>query len=227
MVVAVAAPAGTFSIAPVRVELHGSQRTAVLTVHNDDDAPLVIQTTVLAWSQELGEESYVATRDLLATPPVFTLPAKGEQILRIALRGEPDPQRELDYRLMLTEVPHAPEKDFTGLQLALRLSLPVFVLPPAHAQPQLRWQATARADGSLRVTATNDGQAHLQVADFDLNFGGTEHAAHIGVMRYVLPGSSVAWTVTPPAGAALDGALSVHGNSDQGAFQADVSISGS
>jgi fimbrial chaperone protein len=223
---ATAATAGTFSIAPVRVELQGSARTAVLTVHNDDDAPLVIQASMLAWSQPGGEEQYTASHDLLVTPPVFTLPARGEQILRVALRTAPDATHELDYRLLLAEVPQAPAKGFTGLQLALRLSLPVFILPGAPAHPELHWRAQRRTDGTLLVTATNTGTAHLQVIDFDLVFGAAQQSAHASVTRYVLPGSSIAWTLTAPAGVAPDAALSVHGHGDQGEFQADVAASG-
>ena len=133
------AAAGNFSVAPVRIELQGAQRTAVVTVHNNDDAPLLIQVSTLAWSQPEGDDKYEATHDLLATPPVFTLPAKGEQIVRVALRRDPDATRELDYRLLLAEVPQSTDKDFTGLRVALHLSLPVFVKAVAPATAELHW----------------------------------------------------------------------------------------
>ena len=216
------AAAGNFSIAPVRVELQGAQRTAVLAVHNDDDQPLIIQATGLSWSQSNGEDQTDATHDLLVTPPVFTIAAKAEQVLRIGLRTAPDQLRERDYRLLLAEVPGPPDKDFTGLRLALRLSIPVFVAPGSPAAAQLQWQAQRQADDSLAVTATNNGNAHLQVTDFRLYFGGASVVVPVTVSRYVLPGSSVSWQVTPPASAAADAALSVHGSSDAGEFQADV-----
>lgn len=222
LITALPAGAGNFSIAPVRVELQGAQRTAVLAVHNDDDEPLIIQSTALSWSQSSGEDQTEATRDLLVTPPVFTIAAKAEQVLRIALRTAPDQDREHEYRLLLAEVPGPPDKDFTGLRLALRLSIPVFVAPGSPAAAQLQWQARRQSDGSLAVIATNNGNAHLQVTDFRLYFGSASVVAPVLVSRYVLPGSSITWQVTPPAGAAADAALSVHGSSDAGEFQADV-----
>lgn len=220
------AAAGTFSIAPVRVELAGSERTAVLTVHNDDAAPLIVQVSTLNWTQAGGEEANAPTRELLATPPVFTLPPSGEQIVRVALRREPDATRELDYRLLLAEVPQAPDKNFTGLRVALRLSIPVFVKATNAAAAQLRWSAHWLPDGGLSVSATNEGLTHQQVSDFTLHFSGSDALARGVVSRYVLPGSTVTWKIAPPPGIAHDAAISIRGASDQGDFQADVAFAG-
>jgi fimbrial chaperone protein len=224
---AVPAAAGNFSVAPVRVELQGGQRTAVITVHNNDAAPLLIQVSTLSWSQPEGEEHYEPTRELLATPPIFTLPPQGEQIVRIALRREPDAERELNYRLLLAEVPQSPDKDFTGLQVALHLSLPVFVKAVAAAPAELSWRGQWQADGTLAVTANNSGHAHLQISDFSLSFAGIDQTAHAAVTRYVLPGSTVRWQLKPPSGVTRNAAIVIHGYSDQGEFQADLPIAGS
>ncbi len=173
---AATAAAGTFSIAPVRLELQGAQRTAVITVHNDDAAPLLIQVSTLNWTQPEGKETYSATHDLLATPPIFSLPPNGEQIVRVALRREPDAARELDYRLLLAEVPQPPERNFTGLRVALQLSIPVFVASTVAGAAALNWHATWREDGKLEVSAANAGQSHLQVSDFSLHIAGSEQS---------------------------------------------------
>ena len=119
-----------------------------------------VQASALSWTQPGGEETYAPTRELIATPPVFTLPPDGEQIVRVALRREPDSSAELAYRLLLAEVPPAPTADFTGLRVALRLSLPVFVQPTAAAKPDLEWNATWVGDGELQISAANRGTAH-------------------------------------------------------------------
>jgi fimbrial chaperone protein len=221
---AIPAAAGTFSIAPVRIELQGAQRTAVITVHNDDDAPLVIQVSTLSWSQPDGEEGYDNTRELLATPPVFTLPPKGEQIVRVALRREPDATRELDYRVLLAEVPQPLSKDFTGLRIALRLSLPVFVKASSPSAAQVSWRVQPQADGTLAVLASNHGGTHLQVTDFEMHFAGSDQAVRAAVSRYVLPGSTVSWRVTPPVALVPGLLIAIHFYSDQGEFRANVSI---
>src|ERR1700754_1485780 len=103
---ATSALAGTFSIAPVRVELTQAKRTEVLTLRNQENTPVVIQASVYLWSQSAGEDQLTETRDLPSTPPVFTLPAGGEQVVRVALRSATstlasEGQREHSYRLIL------------------------------------------------------------------------------------------------------------------------------
>jgi fimbrial chaperone protein len=219
------AAAGSFSISPIRVEFSGGGRMQVLTVRNEEDHAVVVQLRVLAWSQLDGQDRLEETRDLLATPPVFTLPANGQQIVRIALRREADPSRELDYRLLLEEVPQAAPKDFTGLQVALRLSLPVFVQPPKRAHEALVWSAAWRPDGRLALRLRNDGGAHVQVLDFNVQpTDGSAMTLHNSVARYVLPENQAEWLLEPPQGAARFNALRISGASDQGDFNADVSV---
>jgi fimbrial chaperone protein len=227
------AAASTFNIAPIRAELAAGHRTEVLTLTNDDDAPVVVQIHMEAWSQSNGEEQLDDTRELLVTPPVLQIPAKGEQIVRVALRREPDAARELTYRLIFEEVPQAAPTQFTGLRVALRLSVPVFVAPVrTKAVADLTWEARPLQDGELQVTATNHGSGHLQVADFAVQYRGAETALHGMASKYVLPGSRMTWTIKPAGGAANDvgalrpRALVIHGHSDQGEFSADVAFSG-
>jgi fimbrial chaperone protein len=219
------AAAGAFSISPIRVEFSGGSHVQVLTVRNEEAHPVVLQLRALAWSQAGGTDQLEDTRELLATPPVFTLPANGQQIVRIALRRAADPSRELDYRLLLEEVPQAAPKGFTGLQVALRLSLPVFVQPPSRARAALLWSAAWLPDGRLAVRVRNDGGAHAQVLDFDVQPAGASAVTlHSSVARYVLPGSQAEWVLEPPQNVARFDALHVRGGSDQGEFNADLSV---
>ncbi len=169
--VAGAAPAlaSSFNISPIRVELAGGRRTEALTLRNADEAPVVVQVHVVAWSQRDGVDQFDATREMLVTPPVLQLPGNGEQIVRVALRGQPDRSQELAYRVVFEEVPQAAPAGFTGLRVALRLSVPIFIAPAAgKAHADLSWELRALPDGQLEVAATNHGSAHSQVTDFEV-----------------------------------------------------------
>jgi fimbrial chaperone protein len=212
------AAAGTLSVAPIRIELSPGVRTAVLTVHNQEETPVVVQARPSAWSQQAGHDELSDTHDLLVTPPLFTIPAKGEQILRVALLREPDPARELDYRLVLTEVPTAAAAESNALRVALRITLPVFVGAQKHAAPELSWQHTWLADGRLEIQAHNQGAAHIQILDFDVQGDGqTAPALHNDGARYVLPGTTAQWLLQAQS---LPRAphLLIHGHSDTGDF---------
>jgi fimbrial chaperone protein len=226
--VAIAAPAAasTFNISPIRAQLTGSHRTEALTLINADDSPVVVQVRVVSWSQKGGTEQLEDTREMLVTPPVLQIPANGQQIVRVALRRDPDPAQELTYRVIFEEVPQAAAKEFTGLRVALRLSIPVFVAP-AHgkASAQVAWESRWLANGQLEVAATNSGSGHLQVTDFEAQFPGSLMPLRGMTSKYVLPGSRMSWVLTPPADATRQGAIPIRGHSDQGDFSADVAPS--
>lgn len=228
IVAAPAAPAGasTFNISPIRAELSASHRTEALTIMNADDSPVVVQVRVVRWSQTGGAEQLEDTRELLATPPVLQIPANGQQIIRVALRRDPDGAQELTYRVIFEEVPQAAPKEFTGLRVALRLSIPVFVAP-AHgkANPELTWQSRWLPNGQLEVAATNSGSGHLQITDFEAQFPGSLMPLRGVTSKYVLPGSRMSWTLTPPVDAIRQGTIPIRGHSDQGDFSADVTPS--
>ena len=225
-VMAARASASTFNISPIRAELAAGHRTEALTIMNAEDNPVVVQIRVVRWSQKNGTEQLDDTRELLATPPVLQIAANSQQIIRVALRREPDPAEELTYRVIFEEVPQAAPKDFIGLRVALRLSIPVFVAP-AHgkANADLAWQSRWLANGQLELAATNSGSGHLQITDFEAQFPGSLMPLRGITSKYVLAGSRMSWTLTPPADAMRQGAIPIRGHSDQGDFSADVAPS--
>ena len=126
---------------------------------------------------------------------MFTLPPRGTQLVRVALRGSPDPTRELSYRVILQEVPPEASPDFTGLRVALRLSIPVFVAPTTPAKPDLAWSATHDASGAIVLRADNNGGAHARVLGLTLTpESGTGPVLQDTVATYVLPGQFRTWT---------------------------------
>ena len=144
------AAASSLSVAPIRVELSSAARTAVVTLRNQEDAPVVVQARPAAWTQRDEQDQLEDTRDVLVTPPLFTVPPKGQQVLRIALLREPDPGRELDYRLVLSEVPTAAAAETTGCVCRLWMLAGVTV----RVRP-LPWSIWSRAPvaGSKRYTS--------------------------------------------------------------------------
>jgi len=213
------AAASTLGVAPIRVELSPKQSIAVITVRNQEDSPVTVQARPAAWSQQDGQDQLADTHDLLVTPPLFTIPANGHQVLRIALLRKPDPARELDYRLVLSEVPPAKAAEVTGLRVALRITLPIFVAAPTHTSPDLSWHHSWLPDGTLQVEAQNHGSAHIQIFDFDVQ--PADHIAqvlHTDAARYLLPGSATHWQLHPLATFSSTPRIVLHGHSDAGDF---------
>jgi fimbrial chaperone protein len=216
--------AGSFAVNPVRISLSAQRSASVLTVRNDGAQPSVVHVEVVSWSQEAGHDVQVATREILATPPIFTMPVGGSQIVRIGLRHPPDLQHEVTYRVILREVPPPPSSSVSGLQVALRLSVPVFVLPPEGAAPVLEWQATRTPQGEFRVALSNAGNAHIQVLNLTLSPAGeSQLLVKQRVAAYVLPRQTRSWIVkmaAPPAGTPLR----LLAQTDAGDIQADIVV---
>jgi fimbrial chaperone protein len=219
--------ASSFNISPIRVELASGRRTEALTLKNADDAPVVVQVHLVAWSQRDGVDQFDATHEMLVTPPVLQIPGNSEQIVRVALRGQPDHSQELAYRVVFEEVPQAAPAGFTGLRVALRLSVPIFIAPTVgKAHAELSWELHALPDGQLEVVATNHGSAHAQITDFEVQPSAAADPLRSMTGKYVLPGGRASWMLKAQSSPGQD-AYTIHGHSDQGEFSAEVVASGS
>lgn len=218
--------AGTFTISPLRVDFTGTATTAALTVRNEDATAVVVQAQAARWTQDGGQDALEPSRDVLVSPAVFTLPPGGQQLVRVALRRAADPSRELAYRLTLQEVPQAAAPGFTGLQVALRLSVPMFVAPVAAAQPSVAWSLSHDADGHLAITARNDGEAHARIHRFALKTSdGAATLFEQPGLAYVLPGASRRWTFDDNNDNTRTNAISpvrLEGTTDRGAFATEL-----
>jgi fimbrial chaperone protein len=217
-----AAYASSFSVNPVRVTLSAKQPVAAITVRNSDREQTVVQLEATAWTQVDGKDVQVPSSDLLATPPIFTLPPGGSQIVRVGLRGARKASREVTYRLSLREVPPS-QPSITGLRVALRISMPIFVVPTTPVAPDIKWRATRGADGTVRVTATNTGNAHVQLGKLELLADGNIVATR-NIAEYVLPGNARGWTIDAAGKLAAGAQMRISATSDAGPMQADVAL---
>lgn len=155
--------AGSFSVTPLRVDLSKSETTRIINLQNLEDKPVTVQLQVMAWSHKDGVDKLTPTRDVIVTPQVFRLKANSLQIIRAGLLRKPDSDEELSYRLVIEEIPAPPPADFKGAQLALKITLPVFVRPEKTPSPKLEFQTSVETDGKLKVSVVNRGQAHAQI----------------------------------------------------------------
>lgn len=197
--IAVGAQAGSLTVTPVTVTLDGQTRSVALTVNNEGDEARVIQTELVRWTQKDGADQYTPSHDILVNPPLATLQPGQTQVVRIGLRRKVDHAQELTYRLYLTEVP-PPGEHVTGLRVALRLSVPIYVSPQVKPSASLEWQA-ARAKGGLLLTLLNEGNRHVRVDSFRITDPATGRA--LGALRSafaLLAGQARRFSLALPAG---------------------------
>jgi fimbrial chaperone protein len=218
------AHAGSFVVNPVRVTLSASQPVSAITVRNEGPEPTVVQLETVAWSQKDGADVLAKTQEILATPPIFTIPSGGSQIVRVGLRRVPDAGNELTYRLFLQEVPPA-QPISQGLRVALRVSMPVFVSPQSTVAAKLEWRASQATDGKIRLQASNSGAAHIQIAQVAIV--STDGDKTVGLQKlaaYVLPANRREWLMKTDSALPIGSMLRVLAQTDAGEMRADIRL---
>lgn len=186
--------AGSFTANPVRLTLAAGATSTALQLENTGDEPVLVQAELMAWSQQDGKDVLTPSQDLIVSPPIFRIAAGAAQTIRVGVLRPVAADRELTYRLYLQEVPEPRTPGDQGISVALRLGLPVFVLPPGRAAPQLTWRATPARDG-LTLTLTNSGNAHVQPVSVKLARQDGTLVSEQQIAAYVLPGQSRSWPI--------------------------------
>ena len=183
------ANAGSLQVDPIMLEISQSRRTTTLRIVNREPVPVTIRAHALAWSQPAGVDLYQDTNDVIVSPPIFTIPGNGVQIVRIGLR--PHAASGGAFRVIVEEVPAAHPGT---IQVALRLDLPLLAMVPAGTMRDLSWSARRQADGGWVLEAEHRGEGAVRIAPADgaAATGISDEAEiHYGT---VLPHSRRRWT---------------------------------
>jgi len=188
---AVPADASTFQVNPVVLEVPAGGHNAVFTIRNSETDPVSVRIRLFRWTQRDGKDVYEPSEELIASPPILTIPGSGSQLVRVGPRGA---ALSGAYRVILEEIlPPPVEKG--QVRLALRLNLPLYVMPQKGAKAMLRWSGWRDAGGKIVLQAQNDGTRYQTVVSI-----GTVAAANTEVplsarFGVVLPGGTKRWSV--------------------------------
>jgi fimbrial chaperone protein len=215
------ANAGQMSVYPLRVEFGPGKAGEALTIRNVGTTPLIVQPTVMKWSQENGIDKFEATKEVLVAPALVEIPPGETQIVRLALRRTADPSGQLTYRVFLREVPGAEKKTGTQITILLNVSLPVFV---SAAQPNAKPLAFSAAalDNLEGVAVTNPGSSHIQFKSLSVkdSRGGQNE---FETMFYLLGGQTRTLPF-PNKKKLAPGAWQLNAKTDQGDLSTGTSI---
>ena len=183
------ASAGQFSVTPVHIYMSPKDRAVAVTITNEGDDELVMQSDLYLWKQKAdGQDDLTLTEDLFLSPPIIKLAPKARQVVRLARVVRASLSEQLTYRLIIREIPEArlPTKN-VQLQIALAFSLPVFISPP-DAKSKLTCKAERVKADVVKATCENSGNAHTRPASLQLNNKAGEKIASDDVGAYILPG---------------------------------------
>lgn len=184
-------------ITPVRIFVDAGGR-GVVTVTNKGTSPVLYQLTPLSWSQLDGQDVMSPTTEFIASPPSFILKPGAERDIRLGVRASSKRAVERAYRLIIEEVPPKVRQsnEQTGLSVAVRHVLPVFIAAAAEdPQPKLSWSAR-REGSSIILRGVNSGASHIAVQEVGISSGNGGEPKAIGKgYKYILAGGSQTWSV--------------------------------
>jgi fimbrial chaperone protein len=181
--------AGVFSVSPLRIQLDAKSRAVAVTVTNDGDEELVMQADLYLWKQKPGgEEDLALTEDVFLSPPIFKIPAKSRQVLRLAMLQPVPTAQQLTYRVILREIVEArPAKEGVQVQVALAFSIPIFITPPG-AKHLLECDVKRVSASMIKAVCENKGNAFVLPRAFALINPNGVKLAGLDSGGYILPG---------------------------------------
>lgn len=150
------APAYAFEFSPLVAELApsgpGASRSFVL--RNTKSEPIAIQIEAAKRTTSAsGEEVQTPeTEDLIITPPQLVLAPGASQSVRVQWIGDPSPQKELAYRLLVNQLPikyrteQLPDQRQAQVFLGYRYEAALYVTP-AGGKPEARLVKAEPAQG--------------------------------------------------------------------------------
>jgi fimbrial chaperone protein len=224
--------AGTLSAAqlrvePVLLELNAPAAAGSLTLRNDEDADVVVQTRVMRWSQADGKETLEPTADVVASPPTVKLAPGADYVVRVVRVSKRPVRGEESYRVIIDQLPNARRQQARAVNLLIRHSIPVFFRNPQLSTANVAWSLGYDGD-KLVVVASNSGDERLRIASLRLRDAtGATISFGNGLVGYALGRSSMSWIApSPPRGFGASGSVSIAAETDKGPINAMAQLVG-
>ncbi len=220
LLAAAPAAAADFSVSPTRAELSKQKPVETLTLLSNEDRDIFFEVQLMKWSMTNGDWQVVPSKDLVATPGLLRMPARGKGLLRIGFKpGEKAdfiaPATEGTYRLIVreTEGPPAPS-GVSRVQVLTEVNLPVFILPASPVQ-NFEIVSATRSGTGVQLAVKNSGNVRLQPQPVKVEFqdGSGKAVApettQEGVNAYILGGGNGKWQLNWPSPTTCKAAVQV------------------
>jgi fimbrial chaperone protein len=213
------AAAGSFQVNPVNIALPANRQSTSLTVRNSDTEAVSVHVVTYRWTQENGRDVYSPTGNVIASPPIFTIAPGAVQLVRIGLKTRTGGA----YRVILEEIPRQ-QRTGAQIQVALRLNLPLYLLPAGHGEAALSWTAWRDGSGGLFVEGRNSGSLHAQVLELAAATETGRRTILSQEMGVILPNSARRWKIGNQPGFRAGAPVTLEVRSPAGATKANLLV---
>jgi fimbrial chaperone protein len=217
-----AAIAGQLSVDPILLQMNAPTIAGALTLRNDAEAAVTVQTRVLRWSQNNGKETLIPATDVVASPPAIKLVPNADYVVRIVRVSKAPVAGEESYRVIVDQLPDLREQQTQAVSLLIRQSIPVFFDSRGVTPPSVSW-SFADVGGKVALVASNAGDMRLRIASLSLRDGrGRVLSLGNGLLGYALGHASMSWVLPSHAGGFGGGAVSITAETEKGPLNASA-----
>lgn len=193
-----AVSAASLQASPVLLEINEKAPSSLVNIRNTGEKPINVQTRVMRWTQQGGEEKLVEATEVVASPPVATLQPGANYSVRVVRTSKAPVAREEAYRVLVDQLPDPGQRRSGTVAIVLRHSIPVFMLSPSGGTPKVDWTITER-QGRLVLRATNRGERRLRLANVSVRLAdGRDVRFGNGLLGYALAGATMEWSSPHP-----------------------------
>ncbi|MDR2333338.1 MAG: molecular chaperone [Burkholderiaceae bacterium] len=209
--------AAGLQVTPITLQIPINRQAEGIWLINTGQEPLSAQVRAFQWTQKNSEDLLAPTNNLTISPPLIEIPPGGRQLVRVLRTGSPPAVgTEASYRLIVDELPtetkeqnqadanvHRKSGHAYGMKFLMRYSVPVFIGDATEesirsVNKDLHWSITRERE-SWALEVSNAGSIHAQLADVAaVGAEGQTMLINKGMLGYVLPGSTMRWTVPTP-----------------------------
>ena len=186
--------ASSFTVSPTRIPLSAKHRAVTVRLLNLGDEPLTLQAHVVAWTTNENRDLYQDNDDVVLNPPIVTLEPQKPQLMRLGLRRPYVEGAEFAYRLNCARGTPSSQARGRGLKNDIAHHGTDLCRTARRSPQAVGLEGGACPRRRLKITATNNGNVHVQIRHLDL-FPETSLAApsRLTVLDYLLPGQTHAW----------------------------------
>lgn len=172
------------SVAPVHLNVLHTARSTSLQIQNDTDEASSLYVRVMKWQgqREDGSDILEQTDAIVLSRPMIAVAARTSTTIRIIVKSRSSDAEDA-YRVMVNDI--TPALPDGKVPLRINSVLPLFVLNTADSRGQLELK-----EGVL----VNSGNRHVRISRYT-----NKQGASINLLRYVMPGQSIALPVSSAA----------------------------
>ena len=137
------------TIWPVDPVIVGEPQAVALWIENQGEQPIAMQVRVFGWEQPQGADALAPQQQVIASPPISSIPPRQRQMVRLIATRPAPPLSEQAFRVVVDELPGtapplpppsadgavaapapAPAPAGAAVNLQMRYSVPLFVYGP-------------------------------------------------------------------------------------------------